>query len=289
MSRDRLISHLWDGAPPRGANASLEGYVCLLRKTLQPCKETGSSLITTQAGCYAIDMRRVDLDLVRYERQMLAGLGPETTATEALEMLQQPISMAKSPLLPEETGCDWLDEMRNIHNQKVRQNLIAAARKVAGLPSDKARQWANLAVEGDLLDESAWYALLHSMEAGGQHADGLRAYNRCRMLLASELGCSPGPGLQEMYLRLLRGANEHSSELGPLFDAVVRLHAVSQLSAPPAVRAPGGRQPDWSEHADLVEQAFRAMDLLLRSVGGDRQPGVAPGKMSVAEGTATAG
>jgi hypothetical protein len=48
--------------------ATLETYVCLLRKRAQPLLPAGSSLIRTLAGRYAIDMSLVDLDLDRYER-----------------------------------------------------------------------------------------------------------------------------------------------------------------------------------------------------------------------------
>ena len=50
VSKDRLVSMLWEGSPPNGAKATLESYVCVLRKTLQPCNNTSrTSLITTVA------------------------------------------------------------------------------------------------------------------------------------------------------------------------------------------------------------------------------------------------
>jgi hypothetical protein len=107
----------------------------------------------------------------------------------------------------------------------VHRGLVQAAAKVAGLPDGDAAHWAEAALECDPLDESAWLALLRSHEASGQHADGVRAYERCRRLYAAELGCAPGAGLQEAYVRLLRGAHEDDGELSLLFDAVVRLHA----------------------------------------------------------------
>ena len=80
------------------------------------------------------------------------------------------------------------------------------------------------ATRGDPLDESAWYALLQNMEAHGHHARGLQAYEQCRGVFATELGCAPGPVLQALYVRLLRGANENDEELSLLLDAVITLH-----------------------------------------------------------------
>ena len=271
VSKDRLVAMLWEGTAPSGAKATLESYVCVLRKKLQPCHAARTSLITTVAGCYAIDMSRVDLDLGRYERLMAAALQPNVSATDALPMLQQAMMLAELPLLAEELDCEWLDDLRKLHVQTVRKNLVKAANKVAGLPSGSAGQWARLALDGDPLDESTWHALLLSMEDSGQHADGLRAYDDCRRLFAAELGCAPGPSLQAVYVRLLRGANEDNEELSQLFDAVVRLHSASQQDIRPQVGAtPTGQRArsDASDQAGSVEQACRALDLLMRSVVG---------------------
>ena len=271
VSKDRLVSLLWEGTPPSGAKATLESYVCVLRKKLQPCHDARTSLITTVAGCYAIDMSRVDLDLDRYERLMSAALLPDVSATDALPMLQRAMMLAELPLLPEELDCGWLDDLRTTHNQHIRKGLISAAGKVAGLPSGSAQRWARLALDGDSLDESAWHALLQSMEASGQHADGLRAYDQCRRLFAAELGCAPGPSLQELYVRLLRGANEDDAELSQLFDAVVRLHAESRLDAGPQMTPLMSERRDAKDQAASIAQACRALDLLLHKVSGGRK------------------
>ena len=189
VSKERLVSLLWDGRPPGGAKATLESYVSVLRKTLQPHQSARASLIMTVADGYAIDMSRVDLDLARYEALLSGALRTDVAAVDALPALEAAMTLAGSPLLPDEFGCEWLDEARRIHDQGIRQSLIAAANKVAGLAPGSAERWARLALEGDPLDESAWHALLGCMESSGQHADGLRAYDDCRRLFGAELVC----------------------------------------------------------------------------------------------------
>lgn len=275
VPKDLLVTLLWEGSPPPGAMATLESYVCVLRKKLQPCHRSRSSLITTTAGCYAIDMSRVDLDLVRYERLLAAALKPGTTAADALPMLQQAMAMAESPLLPEEINCEWLDEERRSHTQSVVRDHVAAADKVARLQSGSAQRWARVALDEDPLDESAWQALLLGMEASGQHAEGLRAYDQCRRLFAAELGCSPGPMLRQQYVRLLQGANEHDDGLTLLFDAVVRLHATSQPGSRPPQWALGDARHDARGQVATIAQARRTLELLLSRVGTDRLPSAA--------------
>ena len=276
VSKDRLMALLWGGSPPSCATATLEGYVCVLRKRLQPLQTARGSLITTMAGCYAIDMSRVDLDLVRYERLVAAALEPATSAADALPMLQEAMALAESPLLPEEVESPWLDDARRIHKESVRQDLIAAAEKVSGFSSVSSERWARLALESDPLDESAWHALLTGMEASGHHARGLQTYDQCRRLFSAELGCAPGPGLQTLYVRLLRGANEDNDELSHLLDSVVRLHMASQVGSGPATTEPGRGISDEVSHTASVEQAIRALNHLVRSVR------VRPGHLAVA-------
>jgi SARP family transcriptional regulator, regulator of embCAB operon len=268
VSKDRLSSLLWGGSAPNSAKATIEAYVCVLRKALRPCPAAKDSLITTVAGGYAIDMGCVDLDLVRYERLLSAGLQPDTDPTAALPILQEAMALAESPLLPEEIGSEWLDEVRLIHNQDVRKGLVASADKVAGLASPVAERWARLALEGDPLDESAWLALLRNLEANGHHAGGLQAYDDCRKVFAAELGCAPGPGLQGLYVQLLRGANEDDEGLSRLLDAVVRLHTASQAGVHLPIAALGSGGPVAMVPAGSIELAWQALNQLLRTVGG---------------------
>jgi len=217
-------------------------------------------------------MDRVDLDLVRYEHLVSAALHPGTSAADALPMLQQAMALAASPLLPEVVDSEWLDNVRRTHDQEVRKDLIAAANKVSGLPTDIAERWARLALEADPLDESAWHALLSSMEARGQHADGLRAYDQCRRLFAAELGCDPGAQLQALYARMLRGAHESDEELSRLLEAVVGLHMASRLASGPPFTALGSGISDAMSGQNVSEElAFRALRRLISPVGAGDQ------------------
>ena len=192
VGKDRLVDLVWDGRPPSGCVGTLEAYVCLLRKRLQPLLPTGPSLIRTLAGRYAIDMSLVDLDLDRYERLAASALRPDVPAPAALPVLREALALGRRPLLPEEDDEGWLADSRRSHAHHVHRTLVDAAAKVAGLPGGDGPRWAEEALQGDPLDESAWLALLVGLERGGRHADGLRAYERCRRLYAAELGAPPG-------------------------------------------------------------------------------------------------
>ena len=119
-------------------------------------------------------------------------------------------------------------------------------------------------------------ALQAGRGGGGKHARGLPRHDRCRGLIAAELGCGPGPGLQSLYVRLLRGANEDNDELSHLLDSVGRLHMASQVGSGPASTEPGKGVRDEVSHTASVEQAIRSLNHLVRSVR------LRPGHLAVA-------
>jgi DNA-binding SARP family transcriptional activator len=270
VPKERLISLLWGEHRPAGATSTLETYVCVLRKKLQPSAPARSSLIRTVAGCYSIDMSCVDLDVARYESLMTTGMSSEMTPDEALPRLREALTLIEASLLPEEDDTEWLGETRRVHDLHIQEDLVAAAAKVAHVsPSDSSR-WSRMALDADPLNEAAWYTYLLSKLASGQHADGLRAYDRCRRLFASELGCAPGLGLQELYERLLLEANnDDDDELRCLFDAVLRLHKATAAGVA-SVELGDGFDYANPQNCSLAK-ACRTLDGLLRSVEGPQR------------------
>lgn len=227
VSKDRLVSMLWpaDGAP--GSKANLETYICVLRKHLHAAAPGSEDVIGSVAGSYMVDMSRVDLDLDNYRRLVAAATDRRVSPADALPILIEALALGDAELLPEEGDLDWLVDLRRLHAGSLRNQLVQGAVKVMDLAPSLARHWSLMALDRDPLDESAWIAYLSGLEGMGFHAEGLRAYNDCRLVFSRELGCAPGRALQETYVRLLRGANEANGELSRLLDAVVSLHSAA--------------------------------------------------------------
>ena len=66
VSKNHLIDVLWNGQPPAEALSTLESYVSVLRRHLQPGSGKGGALRTVTGG-YMIDRSMVDLDLDRFD------------------------------------------------------------------------------------------------------------------------------------------------------------------------------------------------------------------------------
>lgn len=270
VSKDKLVSMLWEGDGSRGSKgsrANLETYTCVLRKHLQQAAPGAEDVIRSVAGSYLADMDLVDLDLDRHARLVHLATDARTSASEALPLFIEALTLGDAALLPEEGDLEWLVDLRRLHAGRLRSQLVQGAVKVLDLAPALSRHWALLALRHDALDEAAWIAYLSSVEALGFHAEGLRAYNDCRRVFARELGCAPGRVLQETYVRLLRGANEADDELSHLLDAVVSLHSVAGAGSPGTVTT-GGRGPGRPGVPALpLEEARGALASLLTRVG----------------------
>ncbi len=266
VSKERLVSMLWDADRPVACTATLETYVCVLRKRLQPASSPRTSPIETRSGCYSIDMSRLDLDTARHDDLASAALDPAVSPEAAVGRLHESLAVAAWPLLPGEASIAWLDDARRAHEEQVRQRLVAAAEKVAPVAPEEAARWARTALDIDPLDEQAWHAYLLSKVLSGEHAAGLRAYDTCRRLLADELGCAPGPRLQALYVRLLGGVDGGDEELGSLIDAVVRLHHAHRAASVQGSWSLPGEGPSGIS----VDQARRSLTALLRRAPAQR-------------------
>jgi SARP family transcriptional regulator, regulator of embCAB operon len=230
ISRDRMIELLWGGNPPATARATLESYVSVIRRHIQPGQaKTGP--LRTENGCYFLDPKLVSVDLDRFER--LVGLVDGTKPAEAYERLLKVLDMATAPLLSNELTVEWAEEARRRHEALVVDCRIRASQAAAGLGhNDDAVHWAQRAVASEPLNERAWTALVAGLEQSGRYTEALQSYDRYRTNLRRDLGCSPGDELQAAHSRLLRQTSTEEAGLAELLSALLCLneHAKQRTS-----------------------------------------------------------
>lgn len=191
VSKNRLIDILWAGHAPAEALPTLESYVSVLRRHLQPGLGKNGPLRTVTGG-YMLDGSLVDLDLAKFEALVRSA---EVSAPQhALVLLQEALSLASAPLLGDELVPSWADAERTRHEARIFHARILAAESALALGNfSLAGSWARDAIADDPLSEQAWTVLVRGLESGGKPTEALRAYHQCRRVMDREMGCAPGP------------------------------------------------------------------------------------------------
>jgi SARP family transcriptional regulator, regulator of embCAB operon len=201
VSKTRIMDLVWGGSHPSAALPTLESYVSVLRRHLQPGVGRGGPLRTVTGG-YAIDRSLVDLDLNRFDT--LIKQASQAAAAAALALLTEALEIASAPLLGDELLPAWAEEERALHAARVSLARVQAAETALAVgDAGKAIMWGGAAAKEDPLNERAWTALILGLERNGEKTGALRAYDRCRRVMDEELGCAPSPVLKEAHARLL--------------------------------------------------------------------------------------
>jgi len=257
VSKARLVELLWGERPPAAAVSTLESYVSVLRRSLQPGMGAAGPLKTTTGG-YFLDRAGVDLDLDRFDAFLRTAEQAEPARAHAL--LREALQLATAPLLGNEFLQGWAESERSFHEARVAGARLRAAETALTLgDTDDAGRWAKAVLASEPLNEAAWTVLVLSLERAGHPVEGLRAYEDCRRVLDTELGCAPGPSLREAQQRLLGATADGAGEFGEVLAALLTIQERIGNGAADTASGPD-RNPAWDgceEASGIVRRYLR--------------------------------
>lgn len=215
VPRSELADLLWGGEAPSSADAALSAVVSRLRGLLRDAGLPREAL-SAALGCYElrlppgtwVDVRAAtsavhDAEAALQAGNVRAAYGPASVAYH----------ITRRPFLPGEEGA-WVGEQRG-HLQALHARAAECLAMVS-LSNGEPPIAVALAEEllaGDPFREAAYQILMRAHFAAGSRAEALRAYERCRRLLAEELGADPSADTQALHLRVLTGGD---AELGSI-------------------------------------------------------------------------
>lgn len=202
---DRLAHALWGDALPSSWEPSLRAVVSKLRGALAAAG--GDATIASDAGCYQLRSPGawVDAEVAAREVDRAEGSLRSGAHAGAWSGAATASAIARRPLLPGE-DLPWVAEARGRHRAVLVRALdvlaeVWLARGDAGLAVAVAREVVAL----EPFREPGVRLLMRAHLATGDRAEALRVYERCRTLLASELGVDPDPATAAVHLEALRG------------------------------------------------------------------------------------
>ena len=206
VSAERLVDELWGAQPPPCARQLVSKYVLQVRLL---AGDPGGRMLVTRSPGYQLLTAPEQVDARRFEEALAAGrtaLG-DGDAGQAAKLLGEGLALWRGPALADvprgmlvAAEADRLDELRLAAVELRVEADLAAGGTAAGL----AAELRGLAAEHPLR-ERLWYQLMRVLWEGDRPAEALEVYARARQVLAEELGTDPGPGLQELYQRILAG------------------------------------------------------------------------------------
>ncbi len=200
VTKDVLAEGLWDGRPPASYVASVESYVCVLRRSLSAM--VGQSPLVTTHGAYLLDPELVRVDLVE-ARTLLTSL-ERASGERLVRGAEQVLERMQGDLLADEPFAEWARQIRRRFDDLLETVLTRAAEAATSAGQGaRAVRLARTAAEHGPLSEPASRALMTAYRAVGSRPQALRVYADLRALMVEELGSEPSASTQALYLSLL--------------------------------------------------------------------------------------
>jgi len=258
VSTDRLIDLLWPESASQAAATTLRSAINALRNVLEPERpnRAPSKYIITQTPGYAFyDHADIWLDVEAFEEAL--NLAEKSTApADKLHHLQRAVALYADDYLTSDPYADWVRNER----ERLRERYLAALLQLAALQAEEGDYTSAIAtcrqvLTRDPVRESAYQALMRYQAESGDSASALLTYERCRILLAEELGADPSPLTQAWHQRILNGEVGPHSTAQPMISAPTLLSHSSALVTVPGELLALPQQvllPVLDEHAGAI-------------------------------------
>ena len=182
--------------PPATWKKALTVIASKLRSALTDAGLDGGSALTNAFGCYRLELPEgswIDLtaaSVAADEAEQALAAGDLEGARADAELA---VSLVSQPFLPGEDGA-WVEEKRReLDDVRVRALTVLSDACLRLGDAAEAAKWAEQAVGLEPFRESGYRRLMEAHAAAGNRAEALQVYERCRRLLAEELGAYPSP------------------------------------------------------------------------------------------------
>jgi DNA-binding SARP family transcriptional activator/streptogramin lyase len=206
VPRDELAEVLWEESPPATWEKALTVIASKVRSLLADSGVDGATALTSAFGCYRLELPEgtwVDViaaeDAARTAEAALSTVDLNRAKAEGTLAA----SLVERPFLPGDDGA-WVAEKRrelaDVHARAL--SVLADGCLRSGDPLE-AVKWADQLTVLEPFRETGYRRLMEAHVAAGNRAEALRVYERCRRLLADELGAYPSPETEAIYRSLL--------------------------------------------------------------------------------------
>jgi DNA-binding SARP family transcriptional activator len=199
MHRDQLITALWPESDVEAGTNSLYKNLHELRKTIRRAGGPRDIIHLEHPNIALAPYVQVDLDEFR---RLASTIG----AAPAREDLSEALAVCGEQLLPDNLYEAWTEPYRaDVQLQVAGLRTQLAKLHLAASDFDAAIEQYRAILASDDLSEEAHLGLMRAYAAGDRRDLALRQYERCKEVLASELGATPSDDIEAFVEELRRG------------------------------------------------------------------------------------
>ncbi|NUT24465.1 MAG: AfsR/SARP family transcriptional regulator, partial [Streptomyces sp.] len=205
VSIAQLIGRVWAERMPQQVRTTLYGYVCHLRKALEPAGDD-ASILTRSSGGYAVEVDQLAVDVHRFGALVRQARAVEDDPPHRAQLFEEALELWQGEPCAD---CDtpWFGTLRE---GLLRERFAATldfneAQLRLGRHGMLLPQLSSLA-QGHPLDERAAGQLMLALYRSGRTSEALHRYESLRRRLAEELGTDPGPELRRLHQQILTDA-----------------------------------------------------------------------------------
>jgi alpha-glucoside transport system substrate-binding protein len=259
VPRDELAEVLWEEAPPATWEKALTVLVSKLRVLLADLGVDDAKTLTSAFGCYRLSLPEgtwVDVIAADHALRKAEAALETDDAEQAKTVALHAASLARPTFMPGEDGA-WVEAKRRelVEGRRRALSCLAEACLRSG-DEVEAAKWAEETIALEPYRETGYRQLMAAHAAAGNRAEALRVYERCRVLLATELGAYPSPETESVYRELLRapaseGVAASSETRTPVGEPELERAGTGERAVPPP-EAPGGDGRGWRRRLVLV-------------------------------------
>jgi DNA-binding SARP family transcriptional activator len=228
VSTDRLIEILWPSSTPEAAATTLRSAINALRNVLEPerANRAPSNYIVTQTPGYAFRLHPdIWLDVEVFDRTLNTAQHSNNPLLRK-QIFLDAVELYQDDYLVSDPYADWA----SIERERLRERYFNALLQLAELQAQdgdygEAISTVRRILARDEVRENAYQSLMRYQAESGDSAGALLTYERCRTILADELGADPSPLTQLWHQRILNG------EVAPHSTTLLGASALRVLSA----------------------------------------------------------
>ena len=208
ISRDELVSAVWQDDVAAQTDAALDAILSKLRSVLKSAgfapAEAGIAVASGTIALQVPTQTWIDLEACANALDEAEGAWRRGDTTAAWSLANIAVVISKRPFLSD-SEAPWIEAqrkaLRTMHMRALQCLVMVSANHGEPL---LAIQHAAEMVELEPFRETAYQLLMKMHAAAGDRAEALRVFARCRELLRDELGVSPSPQTEAVYLEILR-------------------------------------------------------------------------------------